>query len=334
MSQTESKVVALSGGIGGAKLALGLSTIVSPKDLTIVANTGDDFEHAGFTICPDIDTLIYTLAGVSNMETGWGRADETWSFMEALRANDPEQAWFLLGDKDLETHRHRSKALQSGRTLTEVTAELVEKFGVHSAILPMSDDPIRTHVLAKTDDERNWLAFQEYFVRERCEPQICRIDYRGSGQSMLSPELRSLMEAGNVRAVIICPSNPFLSIDPILAVPGLIDLLRGCGAPIVAVSPIVGGRALKGPTAKIMHELGMASDVLAIAGHYDGLIDGLIIDEQDRGSVASVEAMGIRATVTDTVMVTLEDRTQLARDVLEFADEVAQEQSYVGRRTG
>ena len=314
-----SRVIALSGGVGGAKLALGLSRILMPDDLTIVANTGDDFEHLGFYICPDIDTLLYTLGGVCNTETGWGRADETWQFMEELKSTNTEEAWFLLGDKDLETHLYRTAALGRGDSLTDVTARLAAKFGVLPRIVPMSDDPVRTHVLADMAGEERWFPFQEYFVRYRCEPRTLRIEFRGCTDAAVSPQLLSAFEADSVKAVIVCPSNPYLSIDPILAVPGIRGLIESCAAPVVAVSPVVAGHAIKGPTAKIMQELGLQSDVETIARHYDGLIDGLVIDREDAGEADRVEAHGIRVTVTNTVMRSLSDRKQLASDVLEFA---------------
>lgn len=316
-------VIALAGGIGGAKLALGLDRTLPPQELLLVANTGDDFDHLGFHICPDIDTLIYTLGGVSNAELGWGRADETWSFMEDLRKHDPEQAWFLLGDKDLETHRLRRDALQAGVTLTEVTGRLARRHGVAATILPMSDDPVRTWLQVEDEAGSRWLPFQEYFVKLQCRPAIRRIEYRGASRAGLSPPLRSALQAGRARALILCPSNPFLSIDPILAVPGMRRLLQEAGAPIVAVSPIVGGRALKGPTAKIMGELGLATDVLAVAAHYRGLIDGLVIDREDAGLRPRLQEAGLQVAVTDTVMRSLDDRVQLARDVLDFADAIA-----------
>jgi len=316
------RVIALSGGIGGAKLALGLAKVLDADELVVVANTGDDFEHLGFTICPDTDTLLYTLGGVSNEAAGWGRADESWSFMEALKQSDPDNAWFLLGDKDLETHRYRTQALANGSKLTEITANLASEFKVAPAILPMSDDPVRTFVLAENETGTSWLPFQEYFVKLQCEPRMLKVEYRGSQQAGVSPQLKQALTEHVPRAIVICPSNPFLSVDPILSVPGMVDLLRGCGAPVIAVSPVVGGQALKGPTAKIMQELGMTVDVTAIAEHYRGIIDGLVIDGQDRGQIVPVQETGIKAMVTNTVMVSLEDRKQLARDVLRFASSV------------
>jgi LPPG:FO 2-phospho-L-lactate transferase len=317
------QVLALSGGIGGAKLALGLSKILDPEDLLIVANTGDDFEHQGFYICPDIDTLLYTLGGVSNTATGWGRAAETWSFMKALQKDNPDEAWFQLGDKDLETHRYRTQELADGRNLSEVTAGLARRLQVAPSVLPMSDDPVRTYVLAESDVGEHWLPFQEYFVKLRCKPRTRRIEFRGSAEASVSSRLKTALTESATRAVVLCPSNPFLSIDPILAIPGMKKLLRDCGAPVIAVSPMVGGRALKGPAAKIMHELGLVPDVAAIAEHYHDVIDGLVIDRQDQGELRRLQAMQVSATVTNTVMVSLEDRIQLATDVLNFASKLA-----------
>ena len=316
------QVLALSGGIGGAKLALGLSKILDPQELVIVANTGDDFEHLGLYICPDIDTLLYTLSGVSNTTTGWGLAEETWSFMQAVQKDNPDEAWFQLGDKDLETHRYRTQRLVEGATLTDLTAELAQRFQVRPVVLPMSDNPVRTYLLAENATGTSWLSFQEYFVKQRCEPRVHAIEYRGSAEATVSLQLETALTEGTMQAVILCPSNPFLSIDPILAVPGMKKLLRACAAPVIAVSPVVGGQALKGPTAKIMKELGMVADVATVAGHYVDFIDGLVIDLQDQDELERVRAMGMSATVTNTVMVSLEDRMQLARDALNFAAEL------------
>ena len=312
------RVLALSGGIGGAKLMLGLAQVVEGDGLLIVANTGDDFEHLGYLICPDIDTLLYTLSGRSDTTRGWGLADETWIFMEGLRREQPQQAWFLLGDKDLETHRFRAQALSNGATLSEVTAALAQRFGVGSCIVPMSDDPVRTYLLASLDGAEVWLPFQEYFVKHRCEPAIRRIEYRGSREAAIQARLPDVQAAG-LEAVIVGPSNPFLSIDPILALPGMAQRLRAFGVPVIAVSPIVGGRAIKGPTAKIMQELGMAVDVVSVASHYRGLIDGLVIDHADCDARGAIEAMGIEVMVQATVMVTLHDRVRLAQACMDFA---------------
>lgn len=312
------RVIALSGGIGGAKLMLGLAQVVASEDLLVIANTGDDFEHCGLHICPDIDTLIYTLSGRSNTEQGWGLAGETWTFMQRLRETDPQQAWFQLGDQDIQTHRFRTRSLAGGATLSEVTAALAQRFGVAATILPMSDDPVRTFVRVHRDGDEMWLPFQEYFVKHRCAPRTLGIEYRGSEQAAMQGRLAA-SATPDVAAVLLGPSNPYLSIDPILSIPGMAGQLRSYGAPVIAVSPIVGGAALKGPTAKIMHELGIPVDVISVARHYHGLIDGLVIDHSDQDALLAIEALGIKVAVAATVMVTLEDRIRLAQTCLEFA---------------
>ncbi|MEJ8569769.1 2-phospho-L-lactate transferase [Elongatibacter sediminis] len=316
------RVIALSGGIGGAKLVLGLAQEVEGEDLMVIANTGDDFVHCGFHISPDIDTLLYTLAGLSDRERGWGLAGETWEFMARLGRERPEDAWFQLGDKDLETHRLRTAALESGASLTGVTAELARHFGVGTAILPMSDDPVRTFVRTGGESTAGWLPFQEYFVKHRCEPVLHEVAYRGADQAAPQPMLGAL-DASRLEAVLIGPSNPFLSIDPILSIPGLRARLRDFGVPVVAVSPIVGGQAIKGPTAKIMRELGMPVDVVSVGRHYRGLIDALVIDEADRSRTPEIEALGLAVRVAPTVMVSLRDRVDLARTCLRFAEDLA-----------
>lgn len=334
MTPNRPVVVALSGGVGGAKLVQGLAGVMDPEQLVVIANTGDDFEHLGYAICPDIDSLIYTLAGVNDPDTGWGRNDETWTFMQKLRKRQPEDAWFALGDKDLDTHQYRTRALRDGAALSEVTAALARKFGLSSRILPMSDDPVRTHLLTEVDGNLRWMGFQEYFVRERHAPRLRRIEFRGASAARPSAEIRRLLREEAILAVIVCPSNPYLSIDPILAVPGMADLLRHCGAPVVAVSPVVGGKSLKGPTAKIMRELDIHCDVMAIARHYDTLANGLVIDRRDRDALSELENAGLRSMATNTVMRSPYDRRQLARDVLAFSCSIADREAHVGRRTG
>jgi LPPG:FO 2-phospho-L-lactate transferase len=234
----------------------------------------------------------------------------------------------------METHRQRTEALQRGASLSEVTASLVDDFGIAQEIVPMSDEPVRTFVEVQTCGAPYWLPFQEYFVRERCKPRVCRVRYEGSSHAQPAPRVRTLLESGDIHGIVICPSNPYLSIDPILAVPGMAGLLRSCGVPIVAVSPIVGGRSLKGPTSKIMEELGTECGVGEIADHYGGLLDGLVVDTQDQEAIGAIEARGMRAMATNTVMSTLDDRQQLARDVLDFIGELAEATGHVGHRTG
>ena len=308
------RVVALTGGIGGAKLALGLTRLLGPDELSFVVNTGDDFEHLGFHISPDVDTLTYTLAEEANPETGWGRRDETWHFMEALERFGGE-TWFRLGDRDLALHAFRRSRLDAGATLTQVTGELCGKLGIAHDVWPMSDDPVRTRV--RTPDGA--LAFQHYFVRDRCAPVVTGFEFAGIETAGVNPELVTALR-GPVRAVVICPSNPFVSVDPILDIPGMRDLLRGTGAPVLAVSPIVGGQAIKGPTAKMMRELAIPATAEQVAAHYAGLITAFVLDERDAAAQPAVEALGLDTVVAQTVMVTLQDRVDLARAVLDFID--------------
>ena len=315
IAKSSRRVLALSGGVGGAKLALGLARVVEPTALTVVANTGDDFEHLGLYVCPDIDTLMYTLAGINNPETGWGRADETGGFMAALAALGGE-TWFFLGDGDLATHVERTRRLDAGESLTGITSELCARLGIEAAIVPMSDDAVRTIV----ETAQGPMAFQHYFVRERCRPAVTGFRFDGAERARPNPALLGALEDPDLAAVIICPSNPFISVDPILALPGVRAALATAPAPVVAVSPIVGGRAIKGPTAKMMQELGMPSTAVALARHYGRLLDGFVLDRADAASADQVREMGIEVLVAETVMQTLDDRIGLARAVLAFAD--------------
>ena len=302
-------VLALTGGVGGAKLALGLANVLSPHEVAFVVNTADDFEHLGLTISPDVDTLTYTLAEVANTDVGWGRGDESWHFMETLKRLGGE-TWFRLGDRDLALHMHRRTLLDAGLGLSAATAAIASRLGVAHAILPMSDDPIRTRVLTPDGP----LAFQHYFVRDRCQPRAQGFRFAGAATARLNPAI----PFDNATAVVICPSNPFVSVDPILAVPGMRQALKRRQVPIVAVSPIVGGKAIKGPAAKMMRELGVPATTVAVAKHYAGFVTHFVIDEVDAESQSAVAALGLQTTVAQTVMTSLEDRVQLARTVLEF----------------
>ena len=255
------KFVALSGGVGGAKLALGLERILPPGALSIIANTGDDFVHLGLPVSPDIDTLLYTLSGRNDTVRGWGREGETWSFMGAMRELGGED-WFQLGDRDLALHVFRGSALAAGETLTDVTGRIASRFGIASHILPMSDSPAPTIV----ETVEGALAFQRYFVQRRCEPAITAIDFAGRAAAPTGLVLSALADPA-LAGIVVCPSNPYLSIDPILAVNGMKDAIRSAGVPVVAISPLVGGNAVKGPTAKIMGELGLRVDNASIAEH-------------------------------------------------------------------
>ncbi|UTY47295.1 2-phospho-L-lactate transferase [Sinorhizobium fredii] len=310
----KNRIVALCGGVGGAKLALGLSRALG-DDLTMIVNTGDDFEHLGLQISPDLDTVLYTLSGLANRELGWGRADESWNFMEVLRGLGSE-TWFQLGDRDLALHVERTRQLKAGRSLTNVMAEVASRFGISAQILPMSDDPVRTTVIT-TDGA---LQFQRYFVERRCAPVVERIVFDGVSQARPTAQVTAALRDPYLRAIVVCPSNPFLSIDPILAVPGLRPLIEMAGVPLVAVSPIIGGKAVKGPTDKIMAELGVPTTSRAIVEHYSGLLDGLVVDMADGSDVAD---LAIQTHITPALMKTEDDRDRLARAVLDFADRIS-----------
>jgi len=304
-------VVALSGGIGGAKLALGLSRVLPPEDLLVVANTGDDFEYLGLSISPDIDTVMYTLSGLANPELGWGRRDETWSFMETLATLGGE-TWFRLGDRDLAVHVERARRLRAGESLTAITADLCARLGVACRVVPMSDDRVRTQVRTAED---GWIAFQDYFVRRQCAPVVRELAFAGAASARPQPDFLAALRDPRLCAVVICPSNPFISIEPILAVPGVRAALLDCGAPVVAVSPIIGGRAIKGPTAKMMQEMQLDVSAASVAWRYGDLLDGYIVDHAD----ADVPVNGPRVFATATLMSTLADRDALARAALDAA---------------
>jgi len=308
---TTERWLLLSGGVGGAKLALGLDRVLPPGALTVIANTGDDFRHLGLHVSPDLDTLVYTLGGLVNPETGWGRDGETWQFMNAVaELGGPD--WFRLGDLDLAVHVERTRRLAAGETLTAVTAALGERHGLRTRILPMSDAPAPTRVRTANA----LLDFQDYFVRQRAEPVVTGFDYGGGAAT---PAVLAACAAPGLAGILIAPSNPWLSIAPVLAVPGLAAALRTSAAPIVAVSPIIAGAALKGPTAKIMRELGVEVSATGIAHYYRGVADGLVLDSADAAEATPVEAAGLRARTAPTVMRTLEDRCALARATLDFA---------------
>jgi LPPG:FO 2-phospho-L-lactate transferase len=313
-ASTPSHVLALSGGVGGAKLALGLARVMEPAQLTIVANTADDFEHLGLHISPDLDTVMYTLAGLNNTRQGWGLAGETWQFLDALEKLGGE-TWFRLGDRDLATHVHRSQLLRQGLSLSEVTAILCRELGVSQQLLPMTDDPVRTVVVTGQGE----LSFQHYFVREQCEPRVSGFRFDGVQSARPQPRLLELLASGTLSAIVLCPSNPFVSVDPMLSLPGMREAIAGAGAPVIAVSPIVGGRALKGPAAKMMAELGLPASAEAVARHYRGLVDTFVLDEADAALVAPVAALGMNAAVAPTIMESLADRENLARRVLSLS---------------
>lgn len=306
--------LALSGGVGGAKLALGLANYLEPTELAIAANIGDDFEHLGLTICPDIDTLTYTLSGLSNQQLGWGRAGDTPTFMHALEALGGE-TWFHLGDGDLALHVARSHRLRLGEGLSRITADVSQKLGIAARILPASDDRVRTIVQTAAGP----LPLQHYFVRDQCAPEVSGFQYEGADSARVNPEILEALSAPSLTAVIICPSNPYISIDPMLAMPELKQALKRCPAPIVAVSPIVGGQALKGPTAKMMQELGTEASAETVARHFADFIDGFVLDPADANLESAVRAAGINCHTTPSVMQSLDDRVHLAQETFEFA---------------
>lgn len=307
-------VVVLTGGVGGAKLVLGLTQVIAPADIIAIVNTGDDFQHLGLSISPDIDTLLYTLSGKASIAKGWGREDESWSFMAALRSLGGED-WFQLGDGDLALHVLRSARLAAGESLSEVTAGVAQAWGLGVRMLPMSDDPVATQVFTAEGE----MPFQRYFVERRCEPHVQRIEFRGAATARPAPGAVEAILSVNTRAILIAPSNPYLSIDPILAIPEIADALKRARAPIIAVSPIVGGQAVKGPTAKLMQELGAPVSPAAIAEHYGALLlDGMLVDERD-----GAQTLAIAHTSTDTLMLSLDDRIRVAREALALADRLS-----------
>ena len=308
------RVLALCGGVGGAKLAAGLAEVVAADELMVVVNTGDDFEHLGLTICPDLDSTLYALADINDSARGWGRRDEDWKFLSSLKElNGP--VWFQLGDRDIATHVLRSHRLSQGASLTQVTAEFATALGVKCRVVPMSDGPIRT--VLHTD--QGTLSFQDYFVRLQCKPKVQRIEYTGAKLSRPSDEVMTALESSKLECVVICPSNPWLSIDPMLAMPTLAFALRATEVPIIAVSPIVAGRAVKGPVAEIMRSLGHIVDPVGIARHYRNFIKQLVIDHQDAASGAAISELEIESIAATTLMKNRQTRLQLAETVLDAA---------------
>jgi LPPG:FO 2-phospho-L-lactate transferase len=302
-------LVALAGGVGGAKLADGLAQVLQPELLTIIVNTGDDFSHLGLQISPDLDTVCYTLAGIASPITGWGRIDETWNvFNELKKMGMPD--WFQLGDADLATQLVRSIRLEEGRPLSQITDDFCKMWGVKVKVLPMSDDPVRTWVYTDEGD----LEFQEYFVHRHCEPKVNGFHFEGAEKSIPAPGVLEAMKQSD--AIIICPSNPWVSIEPILAIPRMKDAIRRHG--VYAVSPIIGSKTVKGPAAKMFSELGIQPSVLAVAKHYEGLIRCLIIDNSDRVMVNAINKLGIQTYVTDILMRDHSDRARLAKEIIDL----------------
>ncbi|WP_313806721.1 2-phospho-L-lactate transferase [Sphingobium sp.] len=306
------RVTILTGGVGGAKLVLGLCHAIPAENVTAIVNTADDFNHLGLAVSPDIDTLLYTLSGKANAAQGWGREGESWSFMEALRSLGAED-WFQLGDGDLALHVLRSKRLQQGEHLSSIIADFASAWNISARILPMSDDRVGTMV--GTDE--GLLDFQHYFVRRRCEPVVRTISFEGANTAKPAKGVIEAITGSDCKAILIAPSNPFLSIDPILAVRGIREALVETRTPVIAVSPIVAGKAVKGPTANIMMELGLEVSAVAVANHYAGMIDAILVDERDAPA-----PLHIASAQADTLMTTLEDRIRVARAALELADSI------------
>lgn len=305
--------LALAGGVGGARMAHGLAMVLPPEELIVAVNVGDDFTHLGLRICPDLDTVMYTLAGLANPETGWGTRNETWNAMEALEALGGP-AWFRLGDRDLATHLERTRRLTAGESLSAVTVDLCAALGVRHRIVPVSDTPVST--IVETDEGE--LPFQDYFVKRQCEPAVSGFRFAGAADARLSPSLIEAMQSDKIDCVIICPSNPYVSIDPVFAVPGMREFLVSDN-PVVAVSPIIGGAAVKGPAAKMMYELGVGPSVTTIARHYQCIADGLVIDTADAALAEDLRKDGLSVLVTETVMRSDDIRKSLATETLAFA---------------
>jgi LPPG:FO 2-phospho-L-lactate transferase len=299
------KIVALAGGVGGAKLVAGLAQLLPPGDLTIVVNTGDDFEHLGLYICPDLDTICYTLAGIANLETGWGRESETFHTLENLKKLGGP-GWFRIGDKDLATHLERTRLLQEGWLLSQITQIFCQAWGVRHLVLPMSNQPVRTMV---DTVELGELAFQEYFVHQNCRPKVQGFRFAGIGSAQPTPGILDAIE--KAEAVVLSPSNPWVSIDPILALAGLRNALAAKA--VLAVSPIIGGQTVRGPAAKIFAELGIEPSALAVANHYADILSGFIMDNVDSDLARD---FSIPVTITHTIMNSWDAKLNLAQDVL------------------
>ena len=310
------RILALAGGVGGGKLARGLAAVLSPDELTLVVNTADDFAHHGLHICPDIDSVLYALADLNDPERGWGLAGETWNFMAAME-HLKGATWFRLGDRDLATHVLRTNELGAGQSLSDVCTNIARRLGIAHRVAPMSDDPVRSIV----ETGEGVLEFQGYFVRRQCKPVFRGVVFRGAADARPSAAFRNALDEAD--AIVITPSNPFVSIDPILALPGVREKFRRPGRPVIAVSPIVGGHAVKGPLAKMLRELGQEPSALSVAQHYGPLVDGWIVDNEDIGHVPAIERLGHQVRVCNTMMHTLDDKRALAQDALELVLELS-----------
>jgi LPPG:FO 2-phospho-L-lactate transferase len=304
------KIVALAGGVGGAKLAEGLAQVLPPENLTIIVNTGDDFDHLGLRICPDLDTVCYTLAGLANPDTGWGRANETWNALDNLETLGGP-TWFRIGDKDLSTHLERTRRLNNGNKLSQITQVFCRSWGILPTVIPMSDEVVSTKVYT----DIGVMPFQEYFVQRKCLPTVKGFKFDGVEKSQPAPGVLDAIELSD--AIIICPSNPWVSIDPILGVPQIRSALAE--RKVIAVSPIIGGLAIKGPAAKMFSDLGIQPSAIAVAQHYENMIKGFVFDKTDSGLLEEIYHLGISPYVTDSIMRTREDRNRVAGEVLDFS---------------
>ncbi len=313
----KTKVLAISGGVGGAKLSMGLAAEMEPRDLTVVINTGDDSWHYGLFVAPDIDTQLYTLSGRADLERGWGRANETWNAMEGLRELG-EDVWFNIGDRDIATNLLRTMRLNRGDRLTDITTDFARAFGIEARLLPMCDSPVSTQLKCEDGD----YDFHDWFVAARGEPAVREVIFRGAERASMTHEVEAALADPALGAIIICPSNPFLSIGPVLSVPGLRQALKNCPAPVIGVTPVVGGAAIKGPTATMMKGFGLPVTAAAAARLHADIYDGYVLDERDeyQADEFSSIGMGLPVTTADTMMVDLEAKRRLARAVLDFAE--------------
>lgn len=303
-------VVALAGGVGGAKLAHGLAMTLAPENLTIIVNTGDDFTHMGLRICPDIDTVCYTLAGLANPVTGWGRTGESWGVFENLeRLGGP--TWFRLGDQDLATHLERTRRLATGEALSLIVKSFCQAWGVEQEVLPMTDETMETWVDC---EEEGWLPFQEYFVHQQCKPRVKGFQFQGAKNASPAPGVVEALESADL--VVLCPSNPWVSIGPILTISPIKELVAK--KKTIAVSPIIGGQAVKGPAAKMYQELGIQPSALAVAEQYQDLLSGFVMDRVDQSQADQITGLGMEVFMTDTIMKTTDDRRRLAEEMLSF----------------
>jgi LPPG:FO 2-phospho-L-lactate transferase len=312
---TTAPIVALAGGVGGAKLADGLYRVLPPDHLSVVVNTADDLDLYALRVCPDLDTVLYTLSGLADPQQGWGIAGDTFHTLDALdRYGAP--VWFRLGDQDLATHIRRTELLRAGMRLTEVMGALTGRLSVRARLLPMCDEPVATRVRTAAGT----LEFQDYFVRRHHADPVLGLEFAGIAQARITPEVRTAVQ--DAAAIVICPSNPFVSVGPLLAVPGMRDLLTETGVPLIAVSPIVAGAALRGPAADMLSALGHEQSALGVARLYQGLVHGFVLDEADRALAPAVEALGLRTLVAPTVMRSFDDRQRLADAVLGLASQL------------